>query len=343
MPRLDPEVAQQLAATPDTGTVFDALTAHRLGFGVFPLAPGRKGPLFPNAHKGEKAEPGKTKCTGQCGLVGHGAHDGTHDEGKIRRWWSDHPAAGIGGSLLQLVAFDVEFQHGGKMLDALPETRTHYSGRGNGNRHLIYAFEPGSLASKITQRNSWLPGVDIKAGRGAYLVLPPTLHEETGKPFTVGDENGGEFHILTDDEVRAVAAEAGKDVPGLVATKEVPAPGSPSPFLDTTSTGGLFAQSEAVALLLNPPLRGEGQTNDALTQGRRVLRPAVPGGCCRRSRWRRPHRRTASYGGTGWRGSTSCSRSVGHCMHRASRSPIRVGRPATGGPNGAQRRAAGRR
>lgn len=262
MPRLEPEIARLLTAPEDSAVITAALEMHRAGIAVFPLAPAKKAPLFPNVHAGEKGP----KCTGQCGLVGHGAHDGTHDEDKIRRWWTDHSTAGIGGSMLQLVAFDLDLQHGGQLLDALPETRTHYSGRGNGNRHLIYTFAPGSLASRITQRNGWVEGIDVKAGRGAYLVLPPTLHEETGQPYTVGDENGGEFHVLTDDEVRAIAEEAGKELPGTTERKKTPATGSERPSRESEGASGMFARSEAVKFLLDPPERGQGLTNDALSK-----------------------------------------------------------------------------
>ncbi|MCM3614604.1 AAA family ATPase [Microbacterium enclense] len=241
-----------------------ALEAMALGFGVFPLAPGRKVPLFPNAHKNEKRKPGTTKCTGQCGQIGHGAHDGTTDPEKIRRWFREEPRAGLGGNTRFLVGFDIDIQHGGRLLDSFPTTRTHYSGRGNGNRHLIYAYEPGSLASKIAQRNGWLTGVDVKAGRGAYLVLPPTLHEETGKPYTVGDDNGGVIHVLTDDDVHAIATEAGADLPGLAQKPEAPAGGSPSPSRDLFATSGHREPSKVLDALRNPPARGQGVTNDWL-------------------------------------------------------------------------------
>lgn len=192
--KLAPEAVALLRATDAPAVFTAALDAVALGFGVFPLSPGHKSPLFPNAHKGEKPKPGSTKCTGQCGLVGHGAHDGTVDPDKIRRWFGEEPRAGLGGNMRLPVGFDLDLQHGGKLLDTFPATRTHYSGRGNGNRHLIYGYKPGSLASKIAQRNAWLPGIDVKAGRGAYLVLPPTLDEETGQPYTVGQQNDGARH-----------------------------------------------------------------------------------------------------------------------------------------------------
>lgn len=261
--------------TPAAGIVEEALAFARLGFGVFPLRPGGKTPLYPNPHpKGSKE---RAQCKGECGQVGHGALDGTHNPAKIRAWFEANPRAGIGGNTRNYVVFDVDLQHGGRLLDAFPETRTHYSGRGNGNRHLIYAYEPNSLAARITSATGWVDGIDTRAGVGSYVVLPPSTHPETGQPYTVGPENGGEFHRLTDEEVRAIASEAGVALPGLgegrkrsssgaVARSSERPTGEPEggASRDSATPGGLFAQSAAVQLILNPPTRGEGKTNDAL-------------------------------------------------------------------------------
>lgn len=275
MPRLDPQAAALVASATapratapqvDSGRVLEALEQHRLGFPVFPIKPGSKIPLFPNPHKDEKDANGKpVKCNGECGRDGHGVLDATHDEANIRRWWSEHPEAGVGGSMLLRVAFDLDFNHGAKLLDAFPETRTHYTGRGEGNRHLIYDVLPGSKGAKITQRNGWLDGIDVKPGRGAYLILPPTLHPETGKPYFVGEENGGEFHVLTDAEVDAIAAEAGIELPGLAERQEAPAEGLPSPSRDLFASSGHREPSKVLDALRNPPTRGQGGTNEWLT------------------------------------------------------------------------------
>ena len=180
---------------PQTQSMLDsALAMARLGFGVFPLAPGRKGPLI------GKAQGGK------------GALDGTTDEDQIRRWWQAEPRAGVGLSMGEdLIGIDLDFDHGcpEEVLDLWPETRTHYSGRRNGNRHLIYRVKPGSVA----QRNGWVEGIDLKAGAGGYLVGPPSLHEETGHPYTIGDENGGEIAPIDEATLLSIADSLGVDLP----------------------------------------------------------------------------------------------------------------------------------
>jgi hypothetical protein len=169
-----------------------ALALARDGWHVFPLRPGTKIPLL-------------SKKNG-----GNGAHDGTLDPDQIRSWWEKYPNAGIGANLGEdRLAVDIDINHGGSRPPGLPDTRTHHSGRGNGNHHLIYKIAPGSLASTIRSGTHVLgTGVDIRAGRGSYIVMPPTPHEETGEPYRL-DPAFTREHTLTDDEVLAIWGGAG--------------------------------------------------------------------------------------------------------------------------------------
>lgn len=235
-----------------------ALALAADGWHVFPLRPGSKEPLLPRAHRNDVD---KKRCRGECGLDGHGAWDGTTDEDKIRKWWSQHPNAGIGANLGDdRIAFDVDVQHGGRFYTAFPDTRRHLSGRGNGNAHLIYRFELGSATSRVKSGNSALgQGVDIKTGRGSYIVMPGTRHEETGRLYTVAVNNDGNEHLLTDGELQAIYDEAGVT---LSATSRGAHRGL------TALTGGKVTQAQGTLarLLSSPPTRGEGRTNDWLTQ-----------------------------------------------------------------------------
>lgn len=261
-------------ATPKTNLEW-ALQHARNGWHVFPLAPGKKGPLFSKAHPSKNGvrDPKDGVCHGECGKIGHGAWDGTTDPDKIRLWWGRSPSAGIGGNLGDdRIAFDVDLQHGGRVLTSFPNTHTHYTGRGNGNRHLIYTFEPGSATSMVGQKNKGLgDGMDIKSGFGGYVVLPPTKHEETGKPYTVGDENDGAFHVLLDEELQAIYDEAGISLSATArgAAKGLAAVGGSkttktTPQVKETAPGASPAYLSS--LLQNPPTRGEGRTNDWLTR-----------------------------------------------------------------------------
>lgn len=76
------------------GTALDAaLRMARLGWHVFPVERGGKRPAIRAAHAGADV-----KCTGACGGDGHGLHDATTDERRIRHWWETYPGANVGVS-----------------------------------------------------------------------------------------------------------------------------------------------------------------------------------------------------------------------------------------------------
>lgn len=257
-----PDYGQEPSTPPDDSTPSPALAAAldwaAQGWAVFPLRPHEKTPAIPSAHKGEKG----SKCDGRCGRFGHGVLDASTDPGVVRRLFAPYPNANIGGAATGRVIFDFDRQHGAETADAFPETREHLSGRGNGNAHRIYRV--GDDLARLIRPGAHVlgPGVDIRATPGSYVVLPPSLHPDTLKPYTVVDETVPE-HVLTDDDVRAIFAAYGKPAPG---ERKAPETGSERPSRDTGATGGLFAQSEAMQALLNPPTRGTGETNVSLTR-----------------------------------------------------------------------------
>ena len=252
--------ADTLKASLTTSMVDAALAWAADGWNVFPLNPRNKMPLLKSAHP--KGDPLKGRCKGECGRDGHGALDGTRDRTVIQRWWAASPGAGIGANLGETrLAFDVDIQHGGHFLSSFPDTRRHLSGRGNGNAHLIYHVEPGTMAAMIRPSvgdKGFTTGIDIRSGRGSYIVLPPTLHEETRKPYTADTTPE---HTLTDAEVTAIYAEAG--VTFSAATK---AAGKGITLLSGGGSGPKSAGRGFLSdLLAAPPERGTGRANDWLT------------------------------------------------------------------------------
>ena len=206
-----------------------ALELAEQGWNVFPLRPGSKAPLLSKAQGGR------------------GCLDGTTDPDTILNWWTNVPNAGIGANLGDdRVAFDIDLQHGGKHLDSFPTTRTHFSGRNNGNKHLIYKYTPGSKTSQLKPKTAALGrGMDIKITTGGYVVMPPTRHESTGQPYTVSEINDGIEHTLTDQELEQIIREATKaDMVKPVSKQTV--------------------TSDLTDLLGQPP--SEGGRNDWLTQ-----------------------------------------------------------------------------
>jgi hypothetical protein len=234
-----------------------ALELAELGWHVFPLRPGTKVPLLPRAH-----DNGIT-CKGECGQDGHGAWDGTTDQERIINWWTRVPNAGIGANLGDdRVAFDIDLQHGGQILAAFPPTRTHLSGRGNGNRHLIYRVQPGTLAAEIKPKTAALGrGLDIKIGKGSYIVMPPTRHEATGLPYVVSPANHSIEHVLTDQEVQAIWAESGVPLTSTSVTRPKP---TGRPQLLNSQGQPSKLNNGLTDLLLNPPQQGG--RNDWITR-----------------------------------------------------------------------------
>ena len=106
-------------------------------------------------------------------------------EYQIRCWWARWPDANVGvvtGAISDIVVVDLDPRNGAD-LDAwreqLPPTRTALSGRGDGGCHLWYSH-PGDRRVASTKP---APGVDLQ-GEGAYVVVPPSVHPETGGYYT---------------------------------------------------------------------------------------------------------------------------------------------------------------
>lgn len=120
--------------------------------------------------------------------TGHGVLDATADLDWLRSRWRD--GYNIGARVPEgLVVIDTDPRHGGEdNLIALaqgrdlPETLTCFSGRGDGGRHRYFLHPGGQVSGKR------LPGgVDLKTHTG-YVVLPPSLHPATGRPYRWADE-----------------------------------------------------------------------------------------------------------------------------------------------------------
>lgn len=150
-------------------------------WGVFPLRPRDKKPLFPAAH-----EPGNP-CKGECGKTGHGLHDATVDQELIAAWWGVNPDAGIGiatGRRSGIFALDIDAGHGGEetiaaLLDKngkLPETPVQRTG--GGGRHVIFAYPPVEIRNSAGRLGK---GLDTR-GEGGYICGAPTIHP-TGTPY----------------------------------------------------------------------------------------------------------------------------------------------------------------
>jgi Bifunctional DNA primase/polymerase, N-terminal len=161
---------------------------HAIEYAIhnWPIPGNGKIPAIPNPHPRGSRE--RRECNGECGLPGHGVHDATRDVGVVAQWWGGRYA---GANILRRVpstmfVLDVDPRNGGDRSIAsleqrhqpLPETLRTISGRGDGGVHLFYRRPPGKLSAKQLG-----PGPRHQTSSG-YVVLAPSIHPDTGKPYT---------------------------------------------------------------------------------------------------------------------------------------------------------------
>jgi len=119
-------------------------------------------------------------------LTTNGFHDATTDPDQIRKWWTRHQYAMIGGPVpINEVCLDTDPRNDGDIrnlielagLDVLPVTKTVFSGRLDGGQHLFFRRPEGSYDGAKAR----LPrGIDLKDGGKGYTILPPSVHPDTG-------------------------------------------------------------------------------------------------------------------------------------------------------------------
>jgi len=124
------------------------------------------------------------KPRGKLPLTLHGAHDASTDEKKIIGWWEKWPDANIGLTLGGLVVVDIDPRNGGE-LHSLPHRLpdTCYAQTGGGGFHFLYR-----AANDVRYNAHPAPGIDVKTGSGAYIVVEPSVHE-SGRKYSWLDES----------------------------------------------------------------------------------------------------------------------------------------------------------
>ena len=151
-------------------TLNAALTYAARGLPVFPLNPNSKEPhglLAPNGFKNATTNPDI-----------------------IRQWFTEFPAANLAIAIPEgVIVVDIDPRNGGDVTwDELSagrtvNTLTSISGRGDGGFHLWLNQPPDiKLNTKLG------PGVDVKAGGKGYIVAPPSIHPDSGLPYTWADQ-----------------------------------------------------------------------------------------------------------------------------------------------------------
>jgi hypothetical protein len=125
---------------------------------------------------------------GKVPRTANGVHDATKDPDQVRAWWRRWPSANIGAKVPDaLIVFDIDPRHGGlqgwQQLTAgrgIPDTLDVVSGRGDGGTHHYFVRPLGPITSARVPK-----GIDLKLN--GYMVMPPSLHPDTGQPYTWHD------------------------------------------------------------------------------------------------------------------------------------------------------------
>lgn len=135
-----------------------AIAYARRGWSVFPL-------------QGKRPLPG---------TAGH--RDATTDLKVIKSWWREYPDANVGircDSASGPVIIDQDGPEGIPSIKSLglPPTLKASSGR----KHRRHYYFDGAV-EEVRRAIKVLPGVDL-LGDGGYVVAPPSIHPETGRPY----------------------------------------------------------------------------------------------------------------------------------------------------------------
>jgi putative DNA primase/helicase len=173
----------------------EALKYSQMGLRVFPLQPGTKIPM-----------------------TAHGVKDATDDPLVIKEWWTKTPDAGIGLAARAEQVGDpcfLEFDQrpwlaawAKELGQEKPVTRLHKSG-GKESPHYIFRHTEKSLA--LGNCDGAKDGHEWFSFRAAnrYIVAPPSIHPDSGKPYTV--ELDIEPVSIPDWLVVAIAAKGIRD------------------------------------------------------------------------------------------------------------------------------------
>jgi Bifunctional DNA primase/polymerase, N-terminal len=123
--------------------------------------------------------------TGKAPLTVHGFRDASCDASQIRLWWERWPRANIGIAVPKgMVVVDVDPRDGGNETLAELERRhghlppTLEVSTGSGGRHLWFKHP----TDRLLQRDLGA-GVQTRVGGKGYVVAPPSVHPETGRPY----------------------------------------------------------------------------------------------------------------------------------------------------------------
>jgi hypothetical protein len=206
-----------------------------------------------------------------CGhLTCHGFYAATTDPARVAAIVAAVPRGQLAvrtGAVSGLLVVDVDPQHGGTaslayLVARQLVPRTLYVRTGSWGTHLYYRHPGQQMPSRPMPAH---PGIDIKAD-GGYIVLPPSIHHRTGRPYQWG-------HGPTDPA----------EMPPALVTACLPSPAlSPTPQTSPTPTqpgGGISHPNKLLAAHLDAVRRAaEGHRRTTLYGAARGVARMVAAG-----------------------------------------------------------------
>jgi hypothetical protein len=164
-----------------------ALDAAGHGWPVFMLARSKR----PVANCTPCRTAGSDHDPATCGhLTCHGFYAASTDPERVAAMVAAIPRGQLAirtGAASGLAGVDVDPAHGGnrglsELMSEQIVPRTLHVHTGSGGLHLYYRHPGTPLPSRPMPNR---PGIDVKAD-GGYLVLPPSIHHRTGRPYRWG-------------------------------------------------------------------------------------------------------------------------------------------------------------
>jgi len=129
-----------------------------------------------------------------------GCRDATTNQAQIDKWDQDHPDCNVGLGIQPsgFLIWDIDPRNGGAESQArveerfgpLPETPMSHTGRGDGGTHRLfnrpelpegYRFKSSIEIIDDDGTRHPCPGIDIKTD--GYIVIPPSIHPDSGQPY----------------------------------------------------------------------------------------------------------------------------------------------------------------
>lgn len=124
-------------------------------------------------------------CKAKKPLTPNGFKDASLEAGQISEWWTRWPDAQVGiptGAVTGLFVLDVDGPEAAAAVEKmnLPGTREIETRPG---RRQLWFTQPAGVTTRSTA-SVMAKKLDTR-GDGGYVIAPPSIHHETGKPYTI--------------------------------------------------------------------------------------------------------------------------------------------------------------